>query len=542
MSKKRMSKNIYIKDWLKMKPYPTQLITDRFYLKICNNIKQAVSKGDAGSSLKMYLPQEDFNTFACFLTSYLEDVVSDSNVWSTFTNAHQSLYGKRLPFYKLDDYYEAEINPQDVSFLIWYFLNVVGDKNFIPPFHSAIIETAEIVFDILHVAWEYAPENAYLKQFYQIDENEDDYYIARGLIDNLLFKTYLFYPDTAEELNGIIKEIIEDKNVDNVYDDDLLMLMNDARDRVLHKSFTQLLSFSGKEWASEFLPEGHPLKKEFIEMSNKIQGYFLYKGQDEDYVYTEHIASGKKFDITMESFDHSHMLEKIDTIMYLGIVHWKKEWWFSGIFFEQPFNTDLVRDEKKSIASRNAVNFIGQNKKANEDLLKDFVKAFKDYNNGSEIAFLPSEKIQPFTNDFVEYYNNSLKLSKKEIKEAQIRLKDSGLEKPKETESDFSEYTDSGIVYFNKKRGLEVLIDVNSAFPMPENPYYNEDESDDHVMRVLMDDGISPEVALFCIDHCKSKLPFFEGFTGQVILQDLDFFLRFWKHNMYRPVPYNSTF
>jgi len=33
-----------------------------------------------------------------------------------------------------------------------------------------------------------------------MDENENDFYITRNLIDTILFKSYLFYPDTLLKL------------------------------------------------------------------------------------------------------------------------------------------------------------------------------------------------------------------------------------------------------------------------------------------------------------------------------------------------------
>ena len=35
-----MDKKIVIKDWLELKPYEKQTITDSYYLKICNEVKR----------------------------------------------------------------------------------------------------------------------------------------------------------------------------------------------------------------------------------------------------------------------------------------------------------------------------------------------------------------------------------------------------------------------------------------------------------------------------------------------------------------------
>jgi hypothetical protein len=42
----------------------------------------------------------------------------------------------------------------------------------------------------------------------------------------------------------------------------------------------------------------------------------------------------------------------------MGIVKWMDEWWFSGVFVQTPFNAELVLDEKNSLKSRIAVDFL----------------------------------------------------------------------------------------------------------------------------------------------------------------------------------------
>ena len=61
----------------------------------------------------------------------------------------------------------------------------------------------------------------------------------------------------------------------------------------------------------------------------------------------------------------------------MGIVKWKDKWWFSGIFFEQPFNPDLILDQKNSLDSRMAVNFLDHRKKETDEMLKRQLSAFK---------------------------------------------------------------------------------------------------------------------------------------------------------------------
>lgn len=528
-----MNKRIYINDWLELKPYGKQTVTDSYYLKLCNDIKKVIITNKQSFVLQRHLDNEDINLLSCFLTSYFEDFISETNIWNSFVRTHQRLYGKQLPFYTLDEYYEEEINPQDISFLIWYFLNSVQEEKFISPFNDFIVETAEKIIDVFDKEWEFAPENEYLKKFYQIDQKLNDFYIARNLINTVLFKTYLFYPDTLLKLQEQEIEIIENSKDDN----NIAMFLNENRDITLHKAHTRLLGLKGKEWVSEILGANHLLHKDFLTISKKIQGLFLYKGQDTNNIFIEHIASSKKFSLTKKSFDHSQTLRELDTILFMGIVMWKNEWWFTGVFFLQPFNPDLILKEKNSLESRMAVNFLDHQKQETDEMLKKQLAAFIDFNNGSQIAFLSSVRIEEFYKGYIEFFNNTLNLSEKEIKEAKQRARDDGFFGTNEMHNDFSEVSETGLVFFNPNGGSEIALAVNSAFPMSSNPYFKEEDSEEHVMRLLMDESISTELVMYCIDNCKAKLPFFTKGVGEKYLEDIDFLLRFWKKDNYHTIP-----
>lgn len=528
-----MDKRIYIKEWLELKPYEKLAATDSYYLKICNSVKRVITTNKQSFILQRYLETKNIDLLSCFLTSYFEDLISETNIWNSFVQTHQQLYKKHLPFYNLDEYYEKEINPQDISFLIWYFLNTVQKEVFIAPFNDFIIETAEKVIDIFDEAWDNAPENDYLKSIYQIDENEEDFYVARNLIDTILFKTYLFYPDTLLKLKEQELEIIEDSKDD----ENIMMYLNENRDSTLHKTHTRLLSLKGKEWASEILGNNHPLSKDFLNISQRIRGFFLYKGQDNNNIFIEHIASSKKFELTKKSFDHSDTLKELDTIVFMGIAQWKNEWWFSGVFFQQPFNPDLILDEKNSLESRMTVNFLDHHRKETEETLKMQLNAFKDFNEGLQVAFRPSEKIDDFVRNYTEYFNNSLDISDKEKEEAKHRARKEGFFGTEEDPKNYGEVSDTGLVFFNPKSGVEIALAVNSAFPLPNNPFFNVEDSEDDIMFLLISDEISTELALYCIDNCKNNLPFFKDGTGKIYLKDIDFLLRFWKKNNYYSKP-----
>jgi hypothetical protein len=535
----KANERIYIHDWLVLKPYQHQTITDSYYLKLCNEVKQAILSEKTAFVFLMYINKEDIDLLCCFLCAWFEDVISQTNIYGSFVSIHQRLYKKQLPFYDLDEYCEGEINLHDACFLIWYFLNTVQTEKFIAPYNDFITKTAERVYAVFDREWEYAPENKLLKSIYEIDENETDFYIARNLTDTILFKTYLFFPDTLFRLNEEEKEIIEA----DVDENNLLAFLNENRDSVLHNCHTRLLSMKGKEWAAEIIGTEHPLNADYLNTSQRIRGYFFYKGQNEFDISLEHIASGKKFKLCKKSFDNSASLKEVDSIVFMGIAKWRDEWWFSGIYFQSEFDADLILNEKNSLESRKAVDFLNYKSKETEETIALQQRAFLAYNNGSPIAFMASEKIENYIKGYIQFYNQSLTLSEKDFEEARERMrKDGYFGKDKDESHNFSEIAESGLVFFNPKSGVEMAFAVNSAFPLPSNPYFKEDESEDHILHLLMDESISTELSMYCIDNCKTKLPFFREGEGKYFLSDIDFLLRFWKNETYYSKPSITLF
>ena len=219
----------------------------------------------------------------------------------------------------------------------------------------------------------------------------------------------------------------------------------------------------------------------------------------------------------------------------MGIVRWKKEWWFSGITFEQPFNADLAMDEKKSLRNKSKVNFLNNNEKKTEEVLKNQMKAFKMANNGEQIAFMPSNRLNEFIEKYTECYTNLLDVPKKEKKKAMQRLqKTDFFDRDGVVEAEIDETV---VVFFNPLSGVELAYSIENAFPLPNNPYFEIEKSEEDVMFLFISNTFSKELAMYCIDHCKDDIPFLHDGPGLMYMEDIDFLLRFWKGKSYFATP-----
>lgn len=189
---------ISIKDWLDFKPNANNSKIDNQYLSIANQVYKELQsfiflKNEIG------LVEKYINKLAIFLTCYLEDLVSDTNIWNTFVSIHLQKYKKQLPFYNTENHIFGEVNKIDIQFLIWYFLNINNPERFLSPYDNYLDHIAELLFKIIDYEFDYVDENLALKSFFELSSNAD-FYESRSIIQKILFETYLFKIDSGANL------------------------------------------------------------------------------------------------------------------------------------------------------------------------------------------------------------------------------------------------------------------------------------------------------------------------------------------------------
>lgn len=528
-----MKRKIYIKNWLALKPYLKQVKTDSYYLALCNKLYSFLGGADF-FILRFHLDDEDIKGLCCFLVSYFEDIISGTKLFQSFTKKHEALYGSRLPFFDTTDYYPDEINEADVAFLSWYYLNTVQHERFVSPVNDFILDISKTVMPVFDEEYEFAPENEHIKQFYKLPEDAD-YYAVRQLMDRILLESYLFSIDISYRFLDEVEEISQSGEMPPHL---MPAILNELRDEFVNNSYTRLLNMKGKEWAALLCGDKHPLQQDILGISDRISSHFFYKGQDDHDIFLEHIATGKKFNMTKESFDHSDELRAIDIIITIGLVKWKDEWWFSGIFSCKDYDADMVLNERNSARSRQQVGFLDKDREKVKQILQDKYQRFLEFNQNSPIAFLNSSEINSFLKKYIEFYNKSLNLSEKEIDDAQKRSRGEGFFGSElSSEFDFSDFEDDALVFFNPESGPEIGFGICGAFPAEINPFFKGKDSNEDVQFLLMSSDFSKELAMYCIDNYGEKLDFFKELPWKQYLENIDFLLRFWKKGNYHAKP-----
>jgi hypothetical protein len=525
--------NLALKHWMNLHPYKNPSATDSYYFKICRNVRRLIDFR-VNKELADFLETDEKNIFSCYLTSYFEDVITETGLWRAFISEHKKLYDKYLPFYSPEEYFVNEINPEDVYFLVWYYLSSTHEDLIISPDAYIILNFGDQVYDLFDEVYEYAPENERLKEFFNISEDDIDYYFLRSKIEWLVMDSYLFHFNRVAYKNEIIEMYESKEDEPNV----LEIYCREINDSYTIKHVTSLLGLRGSEWFAEVLGSKHPLYNDFKTISKRKTGFFLYKGHDDDFLHLQYIATDKIIPVTRKSIDPLSDLKADDTIFLISLVQWQKEWWFSGTYTTFPYNADLIMDEKNSSVKRKLFN---ENDELQVKTLQEQYDGFLSFNNNKPIAFFSNgSKMVKYLDKFIEYWNNSLKLTIKERQEALRRSRQKGfLRAEKDPSMKTDQFPDSpGLVFFNKKSGMEMLFGYNEIVSSPDNSDFDADIDPSEIINLFTSNQCSGDLAHYLIETYNWPPISFPGEVNtQILKENLDFMLRFWKKEKYSSEP-----
>ena len=93
-------------------------------------------------------------------------------------------------------------------------------------------------------------------------------------------------------------------------------------------------------------------------------------------------------------------------------------------------------------------------------------------------------------------------------------------------------------LFFNPASGIELAYSFNNLIPDKVNPNYDKDYDWDHAMDLLTGKSYSKEFIEYLVDNYEIEGFQFPGKTsGDMLKQNLDFMLRFWKRRNYHSKP-----
>ena len=527
---------VYINDWLFFHPYQNAGTADSYYLKLCKEV-YVVLTSPKHVQLSDFLDKDDIKVLSCFLVAYFEDIISGIGLWETFTSEHFKLYNKYLPFYEPVEYLSNEINVEDIYFLIWYFLSIeyYHETTFSPVFDE-ILHLGNDIYPIFDREYEFAPENKKLQDFFMVEPDANDFHKVKEKMKWLGLNSYLFYFQRHEFDDEIAKMLEKNKGKED-FEKNMDIYIYDTIDSHISNKVSPLLALKTKDWMAGVLGKNHLLYNDTKNFSDKKTGIFLYQREDTDSLYFKHLATDTIIPATKKSIDKNEKYIENETIVLIGFVKWKGEWWFSGTSALLDYNPNLVEKEKESKTSRMLFN--DEKTEKQMEVLELQKKAFLKLTGGHLIVFLKNGSLfNEFMQEFNKSYIDFLDIPKKEKEKEKKELISKMLIRDESEGKILSENGSSPVLlFFNDESGIEIATGVNELIPDSRNPDYNEDSDPNEFLDLIEADSISKEFVQYIIKEYKLTDVKFPGNSGSILMDNLDFMMRFNKRKSYYTKP-----
>ena len=523
----------YMPDWLQHQPYNKPDAADYAFVKITNQILDLIYS-PAAQPIANALTEEAQKALAHLLASYLEDVVSNTNIFRAFTTERHKLYNRTLPFYSCHNYDNDEINLVDVRFLIWYFFaNLEEDVLMFSPHNQKILYFADQVYVILDQAYETVPENTKLYHFLHLPDRKVSFYEIRSLMGWLFCSGFLFRHNTYKINNQIDDqaEIIENK----LSTQDWHEFKNEIQDTFIWNEHCSLLAYRASTWLALILGDNHPLHQALLDVSFKKRGIHEYLRKTSDKIYFKHVATEAEIEVMSGGIQFVDQLNRVGQLWTIAFVSFNNSWWNSGMSYDIPWDADRILDEKNDPYQRSLHGGTIAERLA---VIQQQQNLFEQFNEGSLIHYyLSGAEAKEFITKWSEFYNNSLKLSAKEIAKSIKAFRKKGITQEQVSFGDsFPE--EAGLVFFNPNVGIEVLTADLTWIPDPNNPYLKPPINERAFIELLFNPVFSKEIFEYLWNKQTHLTLSFPGKPPDPCLnENIDFFQRFNKYDSYNDEP-----
>ena len=316
-------KKIFPVEWLDMKPYNNSDSVDLYYVGLANKIMDLLAKSDLDEYFK---DDVILRKASLYFASWFEDICSNLGMWALVNKECNARYGSVLPFYDVSEYYEGEVNPQDISLLLWHFMQVYNEKNtLLNPENPWILKTALDLTRLLDAEYESAPENERLYAFIHNGRIGENWWECRKLLEWFHMFSYVFLG---------APEAINESMADSEFEDMPLpkrMYMTVTEHIFNYKH--NLLSLSTWQWLAKIT--GNAV---FDEIERTKPSMFLYKGRKTTRFWLYDLVEDKEYGVEMDSFADGSMpirnYEEDKTLVYTTLVRFEGRYYISGLMTE----------------------------------------------------------------------------------------------------------------------------------------------------------------------------------------------------------------
>ena len=316
-------KKIFPAEWLAIKPYNNPDSVDLYYVGLANKVMGFLEKSEFADYFKDELL---IRKASLYLVSWFEDVCSNLGMWALVNKECLVRYGSKLPFYDVSKYYEGEVNPQDLSLLLWHFMQVYNEKNtLLNPENPWLLKTALELTDLFDEEYESAPENERLHAFIHNDFIGDNWWECRKLMEWFHMSSYVFLG--APE--AVAEAIAYSEYKGMPLPKRMYMAVTEHMFNYKHN----LLSLNVQQWLGKITENAV-----FDKIERSKPSMFMYKGQGSATFRLYDMVEGKEYSVDMDSFaeGESPIRNYVEdkTLVYTTLVKFNGKYFISGILTE----------------------------------------------------------------------------------------------------------------------------------------------------------------------------------------------------------------
>lgn len=470
--------------------------TDFYYVRLARKLYDLIRFTEIGKDEEKYICE----SFAMAATYYFEDVVSGIGIWQTFTSKHKELYGKYLPFYDLneEDYYQDEINLEDVCFLMWMTLQKEKENVFINPENPYLQKMALIIYKELDAEFEKAPINMEMLDRLKSNFYVKDFFLLKPLLFRLVNSLYLFQPFLQERLDKVEEEVkaIIGKNLE----DSAIIYAVDSLVACCEK--TGPLALYAKDWLAALLAYwGMKEESERIAAIKPLKlNVYLLKRYDSETICLES-TEGEEYIIPRNSFEELQDSTLLKNKSFIGsLVKYDGEWQVNGLSTWSA-GTKLFEAFKEKMATVKCDPIV-------------FEKVMKVNNNHPLLYFKGYEEM-------LVWFSKHIGVDENFTFPEQLKKRH------------------SFAVYVDKVKAMSIIPDGALVIKDEHNPYYSKQNAEKEGIKfIISDTTTSKEMLHYLIEHNMLPDACINSTQGlqrgkQLVQENIDFIARFMRTDDY---------
>lgn len=417
-SKKINKTNVTIDDWLALKPYSTPTEHDTYYLGIAETVFFVLNINQ--DRVHYYdISKDNLREWACVLTSYFEDYMSNIGLWRTFLLNNKELHGVYLPFYDLTHYKFDELNKEDIMYLCWHYLSKLHEDWVFSPDYSWFKEIANELYILFDSEQHEAYNTSYYDTYFTIPD-KSNFFETKEKLNWLALNSYLLGLENQRAYKKLEAEAIKTVRESNgKYDIDKVgVFLYSMKNTYLYTQKSSFNALAIPIWLAKLANCSEGKRKEIEELQYPHKGFYQYLSQDKDCLSLKEMKNDKIYKVSHKSAKFPKKFGEHDVID-ITLVKWDKEWWVTGMLL---IGEKTEKDIAKYLNSSTENSWIldekyWQEAKESNRLLQ---QSFLEYFGANYVITKNRAEAEKKMNEFSDFHQS--KINPKNSKKHDIKL------------------------------------------------------------------------------------------------------------------------